>query len=157
MSRYAEGTSVSPEKSRMEIEQTLTRYGADQFMYGWQEEGAMVAFRADGRHVKFLIQLPDKTADQFTLTPSQKKRRSADAAFAAWQQACRQRWRALALVIKAKLEAVEAGISTFEQEFLAQTMLPDGTTVGQWILPQVAKAYDTGRMPKLLPMPETVS
>ena len=34
-------------------------------------------------------------------------------------QACRQRWRALLLVIKAKLEAVTAGISTVETEFLA--------------------------------------
>ena len=35
-----------------------------------------------------------------------------------WEQACRQRWRALALVIKAKLEAIDAEISTFEEEFL---------------------------------------
>lgn len=37
-----------------------------------------------------------------------------------WEQACRQAWRALALVIKAKLEAVDAGIVTFEEEFMAQ-------------------------------------
>jgi hypothetical protein len=35
------------------------------------------------------------------------------------EAATRQRWRALVLVIKAKLEAVEAGISTLESEFLA--------------------------------------
>jgi hypothetical protein len=34
-------------------------------------------------------------------------------------QADRQRWRALYLVIRAKLEAVEAGIAVYEQEFLA--------------------------------------
>ena len=33
------------------------------------------------------------------------------------------------LVIKAKLEAVEAGVTTFEQEFLANMVLPDKTTV----------------------------
>jgi hypothetical protein len=56
--------------------------------------------------------------------------RTADAAEKAWEQVTRQRWRALALVIKAKLEAVTSGISTFEAEFLANTMLPDGRTVG---------------------------
>lgn len=66
----------------------------------------------------------------------------------------RQRWRALALVIKAKLEAVEAGITEFEEEFLAHIVLPNGGTVGQFMLPQVATAYETGQMPPLLPAPD---
>ena len=49
----------------------------------------------------------------------------------AWEQACRQRWRALLLIIRAKLEAAEAGISTLETEFLANIVLPDGRTAGQ--------------------------
>ena len=65
--------------------------------------------------------------------------------------ACRQTWRALALVVKAKLEAVDAGITVFEEEFLAHIVLPDGRTVGQFTLPQVESAYLTGKMPKLLP------
>jgi hypothetical protein len=73
---------------------------------------------------------------------------------AAWEQACRQRWRALALVVKAKLEAVECGISTFEEEFLAWMMLPDGSTVGDRMLPQLETAYRTGQMPPLLPWNE---
>jgi hypothetical protein len=68
------------------------------------------------------------------------------------EQAVRQRWRALALVIKAKLEAFESGIETFEQAFLANILLPDGQTVGQWMVPQVEQAYLTGTMPGLLPM-----
>ena len=55
------------------------------------------------------------------------------------------------MVIKAKLEAVESGISIFEEEFLAHLVLPDGKTVGQFMLPQVEAAYETGKMPKLLP------
>lgn len=30
-------------------------------------------------------------------------------------------------------------------------MLPNGTTVGQWIAPQVAEAYESGTMPALMP------
>jgi len=39
VSRYAEGTSVPADRSRAEIERTLTRYGADQFAYGWRATG----------------------------------------------------------------------------------------------------------------------
>lgn len=57
----------------------------------------------------------------------------------------------LALVIKAKLEAVAAGITSFEDEFLAHIMLPSGGTVGEWARPQLEVAYSTGAMPALLP------
>ena len=50
---YAEKTTVSTEKSRAEIERTLTRYGADQFMYGWDQEQAVIGFRLVGRQIKF--------------------------------------------------------------------------------------------------------
>ena len=66
-------------------------------------------------------------------------------------QACRQRWRALLLVIKTKLEAVSAGISTLEEEFLANIVLPNNTTAGEWMIPQIDRAYRTSEMPALLP------
>lgn len=46
--------------------------------------------------------------------------------------------------------AVESGISTFEAEFLANTMMPDGSTFGQWALPQMEQVYETREMPPLL-------
>jgi hypothetical protein len=67
-------------------------------------------------------------------------------------QAIRQRWRALLLVIKAKLEAVQGGITEFDAEFLPHIVLPDGQTVGDWIIPQVNTAYELGEMPQALPM-----
>ena len=68
----------------------------------------------------------------------------------AWEQACRQHWGALLLIMRAKLEAVESGITTLESEFLANIVLPDRGTVGQWLAPQVDEAYATGRMPPTL-------
>lgn len=147
--RYAENTSVDPSRSRQEIERILTRYGADGFMYGWEGTDAVVGFRAHDRHIRFVMQIPDRA--DFAKTPSRGQKRSPEAQQSAWEQATRQKWRALALVIKAKLEAVTAGITEFESEFLAHIVLPDGTTVGQWAIPQVATAYDTGAMPKMLP------
>jgi hypothetical protein len=149
--RYAENTSVSVEKSKAEIESLLQRYGADQFMSGWDHSSAYIGFKMSGRMIKFVLPLPARNDPEFQTTPAGRRRRDEGAAFKAWEQACRQRWRALALVIKAKLEAVEAGITTFEDEFLAHVVLPDGSTAGEFLRPQIAHAYETKRMPKLLP------
>jgi hypothetical protein len=150
MTRFAEKTAVASATSRVEIERTLARYGADGFMYGWADDSAVVAFRMSNRHIKFVLPLPDRQAREFTHTPERDTERSASKAEGAYEQAVRQRWRALALVIKAKLEAVESGITEFDDEFLAHIVLPDGKTVGQVMGPQIAIAYDSGKMPPLL-------
>lgn len=150
MSLYAEGTEVPAEKSRAEIERTLQRYGATGFMYGWQGSRAIVGFELKGWRYRLVLPLPDK--DERRFTHHGRGRRTPDAALKAWEQGTRQRWRALALIIKAKLEAVEAGISTVEEEFLAHVVLPSGMSTGEWLAPQIEAAYQTGRMPPLLPL-----
>lgn len=150
MTRYAASTEVSSSRSREEIEKTLERYGADQFLYGWQDNEAVVGFRMESRHVRFVLAMPAKDDRRFT--HHSRGDRTAEAALKEWEQAVRQRWRALALVIKAKLEAVESGISVFEDEFLANIVLPTGETAGSWMRPQIAEAYRIGSMPTLLPM-----
>lgn len=149
---YAETTTVSSEKSRTEIERTLSRYGASSFMYGWNSDSAQIAFDMHGRRIRFRLPLPNKADQAFTHTPTGKPR-VAKSVEDAYEQSVRQRWRALALVIKAKLEAVEAGITEFDEEFLAHIQLPNGGTVGQFMLPQIETAYATGVMPPLLPAP----
>jgi hypothetical protein len=149
MSRYAENTTVSSEASRGEIERTLQRYGADQFMYGWDQDQAVIGFRCEGRQVRFVLRMPAR--DDRTFTHHSRGARTPDAALKLWEQACRQRWRALSLVVKAKLEAVDAGISAFETEFLGHIVLPNGQTAGEWMAPQVEAAYATGAMPSDLP------
>lgn len=155
MSRYAENTTVSSEKSRGEIERTLTRYGADQFMYGWKDSAAVIAFRAKGRHIRFFLPMPDRTAREFTHSRHEnqwaQKKLSDSQATERYDQAVRQRWRALSLCIKAKLEAVEAGITDFEDEFMAQIVLPNGQSMSEHARPLIARAYESGQMPPLLP------
>ena len=151
MGKYASQTEVSSDRSRSEIEKNLMRYGANKFMYGWDEQMATIAFEMSCRQIQFRLPMPNRTSNEFTRTPTGKLRTSQMQIDAAYEQAVRQRWRALALVIKAKLEAVEAGITEFEDEFLAHIVLPDGNTVGRWMAPQVAHAYQTGKMPPLLP------
>lgn len=149
MARYARETSVSVARSRSEIEATLLRYGADSFASGFDRKQAAIQFQYERCVIKFLLPLPDRHSEEFTRTPARRARRRPEDAERAWEQACRQRWRALALVIKAKLEAVDAGISTFEEEFFAWTVLPGGATVGQQLLPQIDHAIETGKAPVL--------
>jgi len=151
VSSYASQTTVSADKSRSEIEATLRRFGADQFMYGWEKTHAVIQFRAQQRLIRFVLELPNRDDPRFTLTPTGKKRRTPDAMLKAYEQATRSTWRSLALVIKAKLVAVDDGIVTFEHEFLAHIVLPSGDTVGRWAIPQVATAYETGEMLPALP------
>jgi len=155
--RYASETSVSVAKSKNEIETVLRRYGADQFVQGWGSDSnghrAVIGFCAVGRQVRFELPLLEKEANEFWRTPAGRRRRNAADAEKAWEQACRQRWRALALVVKAKLEAVETGITTFEEEFLAHIVIPGkgGETIGKWIVPHIEAAYVHGRVLPLLP------
>lgn len=144
---YASETTVSAEKSRAEIEMILRRYGADRFMSGYDGRQAMVAFEAEGRRVKFVLPLPQ--VEEFALS-EKGRRRNREQMEAAYEQEIRRRWRALALAIKAKLEVVATGISSFEDEFMAHIMLPDGSTVGAWMRPQLENVYLTGKMPPLL-------
>jgi hypothetical protein len=153
MTRYAAQTEVSSDKSRLEIERTLSRYGATSFMYAQTQDHAVIAFEMIGRRILFKLAMPNRKDKKFTLTPTGRFR-SATSAAEAYEQAVRQRWRALALVIKAKLEAVECGISEFESEFLANIVLPGGGTAGDFLIPQIARAYETGEMPKMIPFIE---
>lgn len=151
MVKYAQTTTVGSDRSRSEIERTLERYGASRFIYGWEENQAIIGFEMRSRRIRFLLPLPDKASPEFQLTPTGKARSPASA-HQAWEQSTRQRWWALALVIKAKLEAIESGITTFDEEFLAHIVLPSGEAVGDWMAPQIEQAYLSGKMPPMLPI-----
>lgn len=151
---YAEKTSVSVARTKADIEELVQRHGADQFVSGYKDNVAVIGFSMAGRQIRFLLPLPDKQDREYWYTPGRGLRRTEDAASSAWEQACRSRWRALYLIVKAKLEAVDAGISTVEREFLYDVVLPDGRTAGEWIAPQIEAAYQTGQMPAMLPMLE---
>lgn len=150
MTRYAQKTDVSAVKSRNEIEAILIRYGAAGFMYGWTGDKATIAFVMRERQIKFILPMPDRQSSEITHMPERGSVRSQSAQDAAYEQAVRQRWRALVLIVKAKLEAIETGIVSFEDEFLSNVVLPDGRTAGEFMRPQIAEAYRIGTMPQLL-------
>ena len=146
---YAESTVVPVEKSRAEIEQLLQRHKCQKFLAGVDNDAhkATVQFQANNRIIRFVLDLPDPRDPAHKRIKNSYLQRSASGVTKLVEQLTRSRWRALLLVIKAKLESVESGIATFEEEFMAQIVLPNDETVGQWVLPEVARIYETGRMP----------
>jgi hypothetical protein len=132
---YAAATSVSPEKTRGHIERELRRYGATSFAYGTEIGRAMIGFQTKERRIRFVLPL----APPVKSTVKQE------------EQFIRSRWRALLLSIKAKLEAVESGIETFDEAFMPHIVMPNGQTMAEHSLPYIKEAYSTGKMPPLLP------
>lgn len=147
--RFAQNTTVSVSKSRAEIEDLLTRHGADTFAIASEPSRAIVMFRLKDRAIRFTVPLPARDADEFKRTPKRRQWRSPEEVHKAWEQACRSRWRALLLVIKAKLEAIELGVSTMEQEFLAFMVTGSGLTIGESLIPQLS-AIASGASPVAL-------
>lgn len=126
---YAARTTVPIDKTRLEIEKTMVRYGATHFATFSEPERAMIAFRMKDRNVRFNLPLPTRMSDQDK----------------------RSRWRALLLVIKAKLESVDSKIETFEEAFLPHIVMTDGRTVYESIKEPIALTYSGQYVPLLPP------
>lgn len=152
MGIYARDTVVPVDRSKSEIEKTLTRFGASSFMYGWDNDmrGAGLQFKMNERLIRFTLPMPDR--EEFRVTSKGRKRPGGESAVNnAWEQEIRRRWRALALVIKAKLEAVATKIVEFEQEFFAHVVVPGtGKTVYEQARGELALAYEKGVPPTML-------
>lgn len=151
--KYAKDTEVSVEKTRAEIESTVVKYGASAFGSMWEHGRAVISFQMNNRRLKFVLPLPDRSDKRFAFSPAGRNYRDEAGKQKAWEQSCRQLWRALLLAIRAKLEAVECKISTFDEEFMAHIVMPDGRTIGELVLPDIPLAISGGTSIKLLPGP----
>jgi hypothetical protein len=142
MPRFASETTVTPERTRAEIEATLCRYHASQFFYGWHGTTAMIGFTIKGHTIQLAVPLPDRSEKKFThrLVRGYWKPLTEQQREAAYEQAKRQRWRALLLLVKANLEAVDLGLLSVEEAFLGSILLRSGQTVAQAVLPQLGAA-----------------
>lgn len=134
--RYASDTEVPVERSKRAIEILLIAHGATEYATGWDQTHDRIQFRLFNRTVRFVLPRPDLKDKVFT--HDKRGYRRADGAIQRMaEQADRQCWRALYLVIRAKIEAVEAGIAVFEQEFLAFIVVGNDLTVGDILVPRI--------------------
>jgi hypothetical protein len=126
MAKFAARTKVPIEKTKVEIERLVKRYGVKGFVAGWQGDSARIEFLAHDRHIRLTVVAPLQ------------------------EQAARQKWRALLLLVKAKLEAVDANIATFEEAFVGDIVMPDERTVWESAREPIKLAYETGKPVALL-------
>jgi hypothetical protein len=124
---FAATTQVPVERTKAEIEKLVRKYGAKGFGVGWQGDRAQVSFVAHERHIRFTIIVPQAA------------------------QAQRSRWRTLLLLVKAKLEAVDAKVVTFEEAFVGDIVMPDtGKTVWETIREPIKLTHAGKPAPLLL-------
>lgn len=131
--RYAQNTKVPVSRSEQEVRRILRNAGADSLVFAEDSKlgVSVVQFSIEERIVRLNVFSP-KDGDEREL---------------------RRRWRALVLILKAKLEIIASGDSTVDREFLADILLPGGVVVGDKAIPRIEESYRTGEAPRFL-LPE---
>ena len=135
MARYAKNTTVPVARSKQKIEELLVSYGIEESFSGRSPRGDGIGWKYQGKVYKMSVPIPSKDGK------TEKQH----------EQELRQRWRILFMSMKMKFEAIDAGVISFEDHFLAQMSLPDGSTVADFMkLPENIGKLEKSKMPKLL-------
>lgn len=134
--RYAEGSDVPVDRSKQQIEAMLRLRGATEYATGWDAGADRIQFTMGHSTIRFVLPRVDGNDPEIKNRPDGRARPPADVQ-SRMAQRDRSRWRALYLVVKAKLEAVESGIAIFEQEFLAFIVMSNNHTVGDILVPRL--------------------
>lgn len=144
-----ENTQVSVEKSQGDIRKLLSKHGATQFrMSEGQGPGEEWWVGVEFVHNDHLVRMaaPLKKPDEKWLDGKVKRARTKsrhDFLVEHNEQEAKRVWRVIMWSLKARLVAVEEGLETFEQAFLAHMVDPGtGSTVWQQIQPHV----ESGRL-----------
>ena len=136
MAKYAKNTSVTIAKSKIQIQDLLTNWGIKEFFFGTSPRGDGIGFKYKEKVYKHNVPMPP---NKNTFTDKQ------------YNQQVRQRWRILYMSLKMKLEEIDSGGISFEDQFLAMMCLPDGSTVGGFMkLPENLGRLEKTQMPRLL-------
>lgn len=141
-----ETTTVAVEKSQADIRKLLVEFDAAGFAFGEESDPdgvrwALVQF-AHGHH-RVRLRVPHKPPDKKRVSDkawrARTKSREAIVAEMVAQEE-RRIWRVLAWNLKARMVAVQEGVETFEEAFLAHLLDP---VTGETVYEQLAR---TGRV-----------
>jgi hypothetical protein len=123
---YAQDTTVPAYRSENEVRTMLKSIGASTF--GIVESNNQVSLRFMVGSVVYQIERPG--------LPEIKGKSD--------EQRERAAWRALVLLVKAKKVAIDQGITTVEREFMADTLLYDGSRLIEHHQQLIESNYDSG-------------
>lgn len=154
---YAEGTKVPLEQTQAEISNMLARLSCSQTMTMQNDKEFTVAFVLGGVAYKMSVPKPDETSKDYThvkVNARASKAATPDQVQAKVRQEMARRMRALAALIKARLVAIDEGVTTMERAFIGDIVTgPNGQTVADMILPQIAKTLEAGGTVGTLALP----
>jgi hypothetical protein len=130
---YAQRTKVPADRTRLEIEQLVRKYGAKGFASAWQDHlpghggRARIEFICHDRLIRLTVDVP------------------------ANEQKAKGKWRVLLLMVKAKLVAVDAAVVSFEEAFFADIVMPGtGRTIYETARESVRLSYEKRKDQPLL-------
>ena len=157
LEKFAAETVVPIERSQAEVRAILNAHGCTK--YAAIDDGPRSLIRAvltrEGGSIalQFVVTAPDpKDAiiQKIRVGSRGSRYRPSVQIPGAVLQETRRRWRCLVILLKSKFASVDSGIATFQEEFLANIMLPGGGTVGDWASREIGPAIAEGRMPTSL-------
>jgi hypothetical protein len=137
-----ESTNVPVEKSQGEIRKLLAKHGCGRFAFGEERDEmgqrwAAVSFTFNAHAVR--MRVPLKLVDEREVKAKAQRahRKTADEIRdEMYEQEEKRIWRVLSWNLKARMVAVEEGVETFEEAFLAHLLDP---TTGRTIYQDLAE------------------
>ena len=141
VTNYVRGASVTCSASQEDIRDMLIASGAHGLRFVSVQGNAGITFSSADRRFRLVLPLPAPDPQSPDPNRSPLRPESSASEIKAAQDAARHCWRQLSLLIRAKLDAVDAGIVTFDEEFLAYVVMPSGGTVFQASARGIAAAY----------------
>jgi len=115
---------------KAEIEMTLGKLGASDFEFGYSRESAFVSFTFRGQAVRFSMPLPARKS----------RARDQERARDHWMADCAVNWELLQDLLVKKLTMVKVELTSFEEEFMARLVMPDGRTFAEHAWPLIKPA-----------------
>lgn len=150
---YASGTTVAAAKTQGEIMGLLGKRGVTKIATFSDDEKRVysIAFEHDGVPYRCSLPLPDPSEPRFNQYKQGSSifERTESAKAKLYEEEVNRKWRAFGMVIKAKIVAVEEGISTMQAEFIGNAILGNGLTVAETHAPELAQLAALGRLPAL--------
>lgn len=142
---FASRTSVSVDRSQVQIGALLRKRGATNIAFGTRDDDrppmAWVAFRIERHSVLVKAPLPER----HELKHTGGRKRTEAQVIAELEQRARSLWRALLLSLQARFASIDAGLSSAAREFLPNLDLGGGRTIGDLLLIPIVQ----GELPKV--------
>lgn len=148
---YAQGTTVSVERSQEEIRAVLSKHGCKSFALFAGEHQHAIQFILHGLPYRFTVSKPTLEEVKETYIQNGGVAWRVTDWSAKVQAEWRRRWRARLLWIKATLEfaASEGDDELVAKALMSQLVLPGDRLAGEWVEEQLPEIYSSGRLPAL--------